>query len=132
MIFKSYFNHRKQYTVNNGVESHIGDVKYGVPQGSVLGLLLFSSYVNDIYCAVRQDCIWLFADNTALFMSGENLNTLIPNVVSKFRELYLWCVRNELTSNCNKTNFMLFHAINKPILKQLDEFVASGMFWHVL
>ena len=107
----------------------IGIVKCGVPQGSVLhvGPLLFSLYINDKYHAVGQDCIRLFVDDTALFMYDENLNTLITNVDSKFHELYLWCVRNELTINCDKTNFILFHAINKPIPKQFDEIVTSSM-----
>ena len=126
-FFKSYLKNRKQYTVTNGVESYIDEVKCGVPQGSVLGPLLFSLYINDIYRAGGQDCIRLFADNTALFMYDENLNSLIANVVSKFNELYLWCVRNKLTMNCDKTNFILFHATNKPIPKQMDEIVTSDM-----
>ena len=126
-FFKSYLKNRKQYTVTNGVESYIDDVKCGVPQGSVLGPLLFSLYINEIYRAVGQDYIKLFADDTALFMYDENLNSLIANVVSKFNELYLWCVRNKLTINCDKTNFILFHATNKPISIQMDEIVTSDM-----
>ena len=47
--------------------------------------------------------------------------------MSKFHESYLWCVRNKLTINCDKTNFILFHAINKPIPKQLDEIITSDL-----
>ena len=109
-FFKSYLKNRKQCTVTNGVESYIDDVKCWVPQGSVLGPLQFSLYINDIYRAVGQDYIRLFADDTALFMYDENLNSLIANVVSKFNELYLWCVRNKLRQNqlyiipCKKTS----------------------------
>ena len=71
---------RKQYTVINGVDSSICDVKCGVPQGSVLGPLLFALYINDIYMAVGKDNIRLFADDTALFMCNPNLNTLISDV----------------------------------------------------
>ena len=49
------------------------------------------------------------------------------NVVSKFNELYLWCVRYKLTINCDKTNFILFHATNKPAPYQIDEIVAIDM-----
>ena len=103
-ITKSYLKNRKQYRVTNGVESYIGDVKCGVPQGSVLSPLLFSLYINDIYRAVGQDCIRLFEDDTALFMYNENLISLTANVESKFNELYLWCVRNKLTINCDKAS----------------------------
>ena len=103
-FFKSYLKNRKQYTVTNGVESYIDDVKCGITQGSVLGPLLFSLYINDIYRAEGQDYIRLFADDTSLFMYDENLNSLIANVVSTFNELWLWYVRNNLTINCDKTN----------------------------
>ena len=93
----------------------------------VLGPLLFSFYIDDIYREVGQDCIRLFAEDTALFIYDENLNSLIANVVSKFNELYLCCVRNKLTMNCDKTNFTLFHAINKPKPKQMDEIATSDM-----
>ena len=83
-FFKSYLDNRKQYTVSNGVESYIGDVKCGAPQGSVLGPLLFSFYIHYVYRAVGQDCIRLFADDTVLFMYDENLSNLISNVLSQF------------------------------------------------
>ena len=60
-------------------------------------------------------------------MYGENLNALNPNVMSKFHELHLWCVRNKLTIDCDKTIFILVHGINKPVMKQLDEIVISDM-----
>ena len=59
---------RKQYTVTNGVESYIGGDVTCVPQGSVFDPLLFSLYINDVYRAVGQDCIRLFADDRALFI----------------------------------------------------------------
>ena len=126
-FFRSYLSKRKQYTVINGVDSSICDVKCGVPQGSVLGPLLFALYINDIYMAVGKDNIRLFADDTVLFMCNPNLNTLISDVASKFNDLYLWCIRNKLTINSDKTNFILFHTINKPIPPNLNEIVTNNM-----
>ena len=124
-FFRSYLNNQKQCTVTNGVKSYIGDVQCGVPQGSVLGSAVLIIY--DTYRAVGQDCIRLIADDAVLFMYDENLNSLISNVVSKFNKLYLWCVRNKLTINSYKSNFILFHATNKPISKQLDDIVTKYM-----
>ena len=98
-----------------------------VPQGSVLGPILFALYINNIYRAVRKDNIRLFADDTALFKRNANLNTLISDVASKFNDLYLWCIRNKLTINSDKTNFILFHTINKPIPPNLNEIVTNNM-----
>ena len=101
-FFRSYLSKRKQYTVINGVDSSICNVKWGVPQGSVLGPLLFAWYINDIYSAGGKDNVRLFADDTALFMCNANLNTMISDVASKFNDLYLWFIRNKLTINSNK------------------------------
>ena len=108
IFFKSYLNNRKAYIVTNAVESYIRDLECGLPQGSVLGPLLFSLYMNDICRAVGQDYIRLFA----LFVYDENLNSPISNVVSKLNELFLWCVKNKLTINYDETNFTLSHATN--------------------
>ena len=108
IFFKSYLNNRKAYIVTNAVESYIRDLECGLPQGSVVGPLLFSLYMNDICRAVGQDYIRLFA----LFVYDENLNSPISNVVSKLNELFLWCVKNKLTINYDKTNFTLSHATN--------------------
>ena len=126
-FFKSYLSKRKQYTVIDGVDSSIYDVKCGVPQGSVLGPLLFALYINDIYRAVGKDDIRLFANDTAVFMCNANLNTLISAVASKFNDLYLWCIRNKVTINSYKTNFILFHTINKPIPPNLNAIVTNNM-----
>ena len=126
-FLRSYLSKRKQYTVINGADSSICDVKCGVPQGSVLGPLLFALYINYIYRAVGKDNFRLFSDDMALFMCNANLNTLIPDVASKFNDLYMWCIRNKLTTNNNETNFKLFHTINKPIPPSLIEIVTNNM-----
>ena len=56
------------YTVINGTQSALNAVTCGVPQGSVLGPLFFALYINDIYESVGMDHVWLFADDTALYM----------------------------------------------------------------
>ena len=60
-------------------------------------------------------------------MCNANLNTLISDVASKFNDLYLWCIRNKLTINSDKTNIILFHKINKPIPPNLNEIVTNNM-----
>ena len=62
--FKSYSSNRKQYVSINGYDSNIADVKFGVPQGSVLGPLLFLVYINDLNQALKFCKIHHFADDT--------------------------------------------------------------------
>ena len=116
---------RKQYTVINGCWFLYMWCKMWCT--TVLGPLLFALHINDIHRAVGKDNIRLFADDTALFMCNANLNTLISDVASKFNGLYLWCIRNKLTIHSDKTNFILFHTINKPIPPNLNEIVTNNM-----
>ena len=77
MLFRSYLINERQFTVANAVQSDIGFVKFGVPQGSVLGPLFFLLYINDIYRAVGCNAVRLFADDTSLLSYGINLNDVI-------------------------------------------------------
>ena len=74
---RSYLINRRQFTVANGVQSDIGFVKCGVPQGSVLGPLFFLLYINDIYRAVGCNAARIFADDTSLVSYGLHLNDVI-------------------------------------------------------
>ena len=110
---RSYLSDRRQYTVINGVNPTLKNITCGVPQGSVLGPLFFAIYINDIYKAVGQNDVRLFADDTTLFMHHSDLNTLTVDIISKFNELNRWCISNKLTIHASKTNFILFHTINQ-------------------
>ena len=72
--FKSYLSHRRQRVVLNGVESNWADVLAGVPQGSILGPLLFLIYINDIVNNIRSS-IRLFADDTTIYIIIDNPQT---------------------------------------------------------
>ena len=74
-----------------------------------------------------SDTMRLFADDTVLFMHDPNLNNLINDKTEKFTELYNWCVCNKLTINGEKTNFVLFHAINKPVPQNFDHIKTGVM-----
>ena len=72
---ENYLLNRKQYTTINNVQSKIGTISCGVPQGSVLGPLLFLLYMNDINRAIPENDVKLFADDTNVFIFGPSLKT---------------------------------------------------------
>ena len=103
MLCRSYLINRRQFTVANGLQSDIGFVKCGVPQGPVLGPLFFLLYINDIYRAVGCNAVRLFADYASLLSYGLNLNDVIIQAKELFDKLYYWCVANKLSINSDKT-----------------------------
>ena len=101
--FKSYHSNIKQFTCIGDTCSHTGSITVGVPQGSVLGLLLFILYINDIYNTVPGIDVKLFADDINLFLSGKNLVDLCSKENSSLEQLFKLFVVNRLDLNIDKT-----------------------------
>ena len=78
--FKSYLSNRKQYVSINGYHSNLADVKFSVPQGSVLGPLLFLIYINDLNQALKFCKVHHFADDTNLINFSKSVNRLNKHV----------------------------------------------------
>ena len=108
--FKSYLSNRQQYTVLNNYESNKDTICYGVPQGSVLGPLLFLIYVNDIQFAVSGSnlLVKLFADDTNLFLHSPNLRELFDKANVNMTQLHEWFIANRLSLNLDKTCYSIF------------------------
>ena len=106
--FQSYLTDRKQYVLYNNVQSQTLDITCGVPQGSVLGPLLFLIYVNDIANCLTHSKLISFADDTTVFLSSKCINDLYNNMNSDLDDLTNWFKANRLPLNVNKSNYMLF------------------------
>jgi len=94
--FKSYLCNRQQFTVINNVSSCFSYVPCGVPQESTLGPLLFLLYTNDISRVLPGENVKLFADDTNLFISGVDVNTLNQKCNYCIDTLNRWFVANRL------------------------------------
>ena len=104
---------RSQYVLFNGSKSDIRDVTCGVPQGSILGPILFILYINDFSGVSDKLFYVLFADDTNVFICGKDMNTLIDTIQLEFKKLYDWLLANKLTLYIAKTHFMIFHRARK-------------------
>ena len=105
---KDYLNNRKQCTIANGIISELQLIKCGVPQGSVCGPLLFLLYINDISNSLKKCKVSLYADDTVLYYSSNNLDLAIQTVQKDLLELSNWCSINKLTINCKKTKYCIY------------------------
>ena len=112
---KSYLNNRKQYVYINGEASQLKDITCGVPQGSVLGPLLFLIYINDLPNISKVFQFFLFADDTNIYYEAESPDKLELVINKELKKLHSWLVVNRLSLNMDKTNFIMFHPYNKPM-----------------
>ena len=106
--FKNYLNNRKQYILHNNCKSDLKDIVCGVPQGSILGLLLFILYVNDIIYTSNVLDFVLFADDTIIFYTLIRIKVAKTNTINEeLKEVSNWFKANKLSVNDGKTNYMI-------------------------
>ena len=122
----THLSNRKQYTQVNGARSGEEVVRYGVPQGSVLGPLLFLVYVNDISSATSNHKLRLFADDSNVFVASRDPKTLKKYMKEVIVDISNWFQANKLTINTGKTQFSIFTKPNKKIPKSLNSIKVLG------
>ena len=106
--FKSYLTGRKQQVRIKNSYSELKNIDIGVPQGSVLGPILFIIYINDI-TALGEEKFCLFADDTSLNMGNSNLTQLQNDVNQTLKDTQRWIKINKLTLNADKTRVIKYN-----------------------
>ena len=107
---KSYLSNRYQCVKYEDVISERLPITCGVPQGSILGPLLFLLYINDMNKALTFSTTYHFADDTNLLCSGKSLKDLRKSVNKDLKFLYSWLCANRLSLNVDKTEFVIFQS----------------------
>ena len=105
-LLQSYLTSRQQCVIVGTKTSSLSTLKFGVPQGSVLGPILFSLYINDLPLYMEALCE-LFADDTSLHNHHKNLDTLMNSLQHSVDNLISWTEMNHMALHPDKTKFML-------------------------
>ena len=113
--FSSYLSKRKQYVHISGKDSDYREIKHGVPQGSVLGPILFLLYINDLSNAIIYCRIYNFADDTAILYTEEDPRRLKKRVNIDLKLLLHWLKANKIHLNVAKTEVLLFKNKRKQL-----------------
>lgn len=118
--FKSYVNGRYQQVKLGDEISEKVLTEYGVPQGSMLGPLLFTLYINDIIKVKTEDStVKLFADDTMIFVSGESAGELETKLQAALNKLENWLNENKLKMNASKTKYMVIRSSRKDLSREI-------------
>ena len=136
-----------QYVSINNIPSDLLKVNFGVPQGSVLGPLLFLVYINDLHNSIRFSSPFHFADDTGLLNIQDSMHAINRTLNKDLRELSFWLNANKIALNVAKTEIILFKTRNKnydadlkiklyrkrihasPYVKYLGVFIDENLNW---
>lgn len=126
--FNSYLHCRSQRVYVNGCVSQSLIMEKGVPQGSSLGPLLFSLFINDLPLTCSDCCIHLYADDTVIYTSNKSVSKIQSSLQTNFNTIQLWFQFNHLLLNKKKSYSILFptrsatqNQVNNLSLRFLDD-----------
>lgn len=117
--FQNYLSNRLQYVYLNNTNSDKLPITCGVPQGSILGPILFLLYINDLSTVTKLLTFIMFADDTNIFISGKNLDFITHIINSELTTVSTWFNANLLSLNIKKTNYILFSNKTNPDIQIL-------------
>ena len=120
--FKSYLTNRKQFVRFNDTDSTLSNINTGVPQGSILGPLLFILYINDMYKSSNMLNFILFADDTTIYLHNNDVNLAIQSMSSELNNVSEWLSANKLSLNIDKTKLLVFTNIKGEIPNYILQF----------
>ena len=125
-LLTNYLQNRKQYAIFNNHESDLIEIITGVPQGSILGPLLFSIIINDLKKCIEKIRFFMYVDDTSLYLNLEDFdsNNFEFEINAELQKVSMWLKKNKLSLNSDKTKLMIFHRRQKRV-KEFNITISS-------
>ena len=123
--FKSYLTNRQQFTTVNNKQSELSSIEFGVPLGSILGLLLFLVYINDLSKTTIFSSVQHFADDTNILCVSSSLKDINKKINYDLSNLVQWLRANKISLNVSKIEIVIFKSHSKQITEHVN-FRLSG------
>lgn len=121
------YNRHQKVVISQGAESGFLPVSSGVPQGSILGPLLFLVYINDLPMALPNDSVFLYADDTSFVLSHKNKSTLSSSLTTALQNLSSWFNANNFLLNSAKSQFINFFVNNRSSVHSDSAYLSSDI-----
>ena len=113
-LLKNHLTNRKQRTIVGSSYSDWFEFLRGIPQGSILGPLLFNIFINNIFFETQKSNICNFADDNTLYFCSQDLQTVIENLTYDVKNVLTWFKINSMKANPEKFQFMILSKTRRP------------------
>ena len=127
-LFLNYLTNCPQRYNIGSTFSHWTNILKGIPQGSILGPLLFNNFINDLFFLSAKCEVCNFADDNSLYSCGMNLDNIFSNLTQDMENVYEWFLYNSMKANPDKFPFIILGNTGSHTLKIGDITIKSVSF----
>ena len=122
-LLADYLSNRRQCVKIDGYKSSMSDIKKGVPQGSIMGPIIFNLFINDIFSVIRDGQLYNYADDNSVLVQAKQKDDVVKKLKDNAGIIVNWCSENQMAANPAKFQVMIGEE-KSPSQIDLDEITS--------